>query len=69
MIYAIMTASSMIDDANMLISVCVCVCLFARVWVCVCCTRMFKCGTIYFSSRNFHLRDKTWLDTNKTSVL
>ena len=36
MIYAIMTASSMIDDANMLISVCVCVCVCVCVSVCSC---------------------------------
>ena len=35
MIYAIMTASSMIDDANMLISVCVCVCVCVSVCSCV----------------------------------
>ena len=36
MIYAIMTASSMIDDANMLISVCVCVCVCVCLLVCGC---------------------------------
>lgn len=67
MIYAIMTASCMIDDANMLISLCVSIC--SCMGVCVCCTCMFKCVNIYFSSRNFHLKDKTRLDTKKTSVL
>lgn len=35
MIYAIMTASCMIDDANMLISVCVSICSCMGVCVCV----------------------------------